>query len=80
MHVNMGVAFASLGQIFEALEHVNRSFLFTDGSADARALAGSLSLQVGDIASAEDHFHRALELRPGWKDVEDDLDRIRQLQ
>jgi hypothetical protein len=80
MHVNMCLALASVGRLSEALEHVNQAFLFADGSADARALAGSLSLQVGDIEAAEDHFQRALELRPGWKDVEADLERIRQLQ
>jgi tetratricopeptide (TPR) repeat protein len=80
MHVNMSLAFASLGQLSEALEHVNLAFYFADGSADARALAGSLSLQAGDIAAAENHFQRALELRPGWKDVEADLERIRQLR
>jgi len=80
MHVNMSLSFASLGQISEALTHINSAFLFADGSADARALAGSLLLQTGDIAAAENHFQRALELRPGWKDVEADLERIRQLR
>jgi tetratricopeptide (TPR) repeat protein len=80
MHVNMSLAFASLGQIAEALAHINSAFQFADGSADARALAGSLSLQGGDIVAAENHFQRALELRPGWKDVEADLERIRQLR
>jgi Flp pilus assembly protein TadD len=79
MHVNMSLSFASVGQISEALAHINSAFQFADGSADARALAGSLSLQAGDIAAAENHFQRALELRPGWKDVEADLERIRQL-
>ena len=80
MHVNMSLALASLGQISEALVYMNSAFQFADGSADARALAGSLSLQAGDIAAAEHHFQRALELRPGWKDVEADLERIRQLR
>jgi tetratricopeptide (TPR) repeat protein len=80
IHVNMGLALASMGELSGAVEQVNEAFLFADGSADARALAGSLSLQVGDIEAANDHFQRALELRPGWKDVEADLERIRQLQ
>jgi tetratricopeptide (TPR) repeat protein len=80
MHVNMSLAFGSTGQISEALEHGNRALLFSDVSADARALAGSLSIEAGDIASAKEHFQRALELRPGWKEVEADLERIRQLR
>ena len=80
MHVNMSVALASIGQLPKAIGHINQAFRFADGSADARALAGSLSLQAGDVKTAEEHFQRALELRPGWKDVEADLERIRQLQ
>ena len=77
MHVNMGLALASLGQLSLASDHLNRALSFADNSADARALAGSLSLQIGELKTAADHFERALELRPGWKDVEEDLERIR---
>jgi tetratricopeptide (TPR) repeat protein len=80
MHVNMSLALMSLGKLSQALEQINEAFVFADGSADARALAGSLSLQTGDMNAAEQHFQRALELRPGWEEVEADLDRIRQLQ
>jgi tetratricopeptide (TPR) repeat protein len=80
MHVNMSLALMSLGKLSQALDQINEAFVFADGSADARALAGSLSLQTGDMNAAEQHFQRALELRPGWEEVEADLDRIRQLQ
>ena len=80
MEVNMGLAYASLGQLDESLRHLNLAFEFSDGSAEARAIAGSFSVQAGDINSAENHFQRAIELRPGWKEVEADLERIRQLR
>ena len=79
MHVNMGLALASQGQFPAAQEQINQAFRYGD-TADARALCGSLSVQVGEIAEARLHFQRALELRPGWKDVESDLERLRQLQ
>jgi hypothetical protein len=79
MHVNLSLALVSLGNLSEGLLQVNEAFRFADGSADARALAGSLSLEVGEIKDAVRHFQRALELRPGWKEVESDLERIRQM-
>ena len=79
MQINMGLALASLGQLPDALEQIGQAFLYGD-SADARALAGSLALQIGETAEARGHFERALELRPGWKDVEADLERLRPLQ
>jgi hypothetical protein len=79
MQINMGLALASLGQLPDALKQIGEAFLYSD-SADARALAGSLALQLGDTTLARGHFERALELRPGWKDVEADLERLRQLQ
>jgi len=78
MQINLGLALASQGRLPAAYKQINAAFDFGD-SADARALAGQLSLQSGDIEGAEQHFQRALELRPGWKDVEADLERIRQL-
>jgi hypothetical protein len=79
MQINMGLSLASLGQLPAAVEQIGQAFRYGD-SADARALAGSLSLQLGDTTVARSHFERALELRPGWKDVEADLGRMRQLQ
>ncbi len=79
MQINMGLALASLGQLPDALEQIGQAFLYGD-SADARALAGSLALQLGETSVARGHFERALELRPGWKDVQADLERLRQLQ
>ena len=78
MHINQGLALASEGNLTAALEQINRAFRHSD-SADARALCGSLAMQSGQMPEARLHFQRALELRPGWKDVEADLERLSQL-
>ena len=78
MQINLGLALASQGNLIAALEQINRAFPHSD-SADARALCGSLAMQCGQISEARLHFLRALELRPGWKDVEADLERLSQL-
>jgi hypothetical protein len=79
MHVNMAICKLSENDPASAERYLESSFDLHDSFADARALAGSLARDRGDIATSEDHFQRALELRPGWKDVEADLERLRQL-
>jgi protein O-mannosyl-transferase len=76
MEINLGLALAALGSLHEARRHVEFAFEFADSSADARALAGSLAADTGDPTAARKHFTRALELRPNWQDVQQDLDRL----
>ena len=79
MQVSLGLALAAIGRPLDALSAVNASFEYNIGSADARAFAGSLSMQLGDLTSARYNFEQALSLKPGWVDVEADLARLEQI-
>ncbi len=79
-HVNLALAFASQRQADDAMKHLRLSFEISDTSPEARAIAGDLAWQIGITNEAIEHFQRALQLRPDWPQVKQQLNHIIQTQ
>ncbi len=75
-HVTLALALMQLDQPESAANHLQQSFIISDASADARAIAGDLDWRLGRPDSAVRHLQRALELRPGWREVKQQLAQI----
>ncbi len=76
LYVCLALSDLSRNELVTATQYLELAFHTQDSSAEARALAGSLARDRGDLTSAILHFRRALELRPGWPDVQRDLQAI----
>lgn len=78
MQVNMALCELSGNEPRAAMRYLELAFATQDSSAEARALAGALARDRGDHESAIVHFRRALALKPGWSEVQRDLQAVEQ--
>ncbi len=76
-HINFAISLMQLDQPESAAQHLQQSFDISDASPDARAIAGDLDWRLGKPESAIRHFERALQLRPDWPEVKQQLAHIR---
>ncbi len=71
--INLALALAAKGRADEALRRLDEAFAIDDSLAQPRAIAGDIAARSGRPDEATVHFRRALELQPGWPEVERQL-------
>jgi tetratricopeptide (TPR) repeat protein len=74
--VNYALAMMQLGMVTKAEQQLEAAFEINDQSPLARAIAGDLMAQAGAVETARIHFERALELRPEWPEVQQQLENL----
>jgi type IV pilus assembly protein PilF len=64
VHTELGKAYLQQGKLDVALEKLNMALSFDADYADAHTLLGMLYERINDQAKAEEHYKRAVQLRP----------------
>ncbi len=72
-HVNLALVLAAKGDLEAAYSSILSAIEHFDTDANSHAMAGDFARQLARNNAAREHFQRALELRPQWPQVMEDL-------
>ncbi len=75
-HVNLALVHAARSSFETALENLRAAIEHFDGDANTRAMAGDFAKRLGRNEEAIEHFKKALQLSPSWKQVMSDLKQL----
>jgi protein O-mannosyl-transferase len=79
-HVNLALVLSAKDDLEAAYSSMLSAIEHFDSDANTRAMAGDFAKRLGQTAAAREHFQRALELRPQWPQVLDDLAKLEPVQ
>lgn len=76
-HYHLAVALRSLDRTQEAIGHARRATQADPSNPNAHYLLGVLLAGDGNVTEAAFHFSRAALLRPGWREPQRQLDKLK---